>query len=172
MRARHSVNEGFGEEVYRKHGHSVNHQTLKTESALHHAQLLWQVEVHFRHFFQPFFPHFRSGAIFHHFPIFPHFWRSARIPIHPSCSSPPHLDGRNRAIVIAESLARVIAAIRITSACWRSYLALKTQNLVLIDPAFVALRFESRDWGSLVWYSFHVELRNGLREFNSVDCVR
>ena len=30
------------------------------------------------------------------------------------------LDGRNRARVIAESLARVIAAIRITSVCWRS----------------------------------------------------
>ena len=31
------------------------------------------------------------------------------------------LDGRNRAIVIAESLARVIAAIRIASVRWRSY---------------------------------------------------
>ena len=60
------------------------------------------------------------------------------------------LDGRNRAIVIAESLARVIAAIRITSVRWRSYLPLKTQKLVLVDPAFVALRFESRDWCSLV----------------------
>ena len=60
------------------------------------------------------------------------------------------LDGRNRAIVIAESLARVIAAIRITSIRWRSYLPMKTQTLVLIDPAFVALRFESRDWRSLV----------------------
>ena len=38
------------------------------------------------------------------------------------------LDGRNRARVIAESLARVIAAIRITSVRWRSYLPLKTQN--------------------------------------------
>ena len=35
------------------------------------------------------------------------------------------LDGRNRAIVIAESLARVIAAIRITSVHWQSYLPLK-----------------------------------------------
>ena len=60
------------------------------------------------------------------------------------------LDGRNRAMVIAESLARVIAAIRITSVRWRSYLPLKTQKLVLIDPAFVALLFESRDWPSLV----------------------
>ena len=77
------------------------------------------------------------------------------------------LDGRNRARVIAESLARVIAAIRITSVRWRSYLPLKTQNLVLVDPAFVALRFESRDWRSLVQYSFHVDLRNGLRELTA-----
>ena len=59
------------------------------------------------------------------------------------------LDGRNRARVFAESLARVITAIQITSVRWRSYLPLKTQNLV-VDPAFVALRFESRDWRSLV----------------------
>ena len=38
------------------------------------------------------------------------------------------LDGQNRAIVIAESLERVCAAIRITSVRWRSYVALKTQN--------------------------------------------
>ena len=60
------------------------------------------------------------------------------------------LDGRNRARVIAESLARIIAAIRITSVRWRSYLPLKTRNLVLVDIAFVVLRFESRDWRSLV----------------------
>ena len=41
------------------------------------------------------------------------------------------LDGRNRARVIAESLARVIAAIRFTSVRWRSYLPLKTQSLAL-----------------------------------------
>ena len=35
------------------------------------------------------------------------------------------LDGRNRAIVIAESLARVIAAIRIASVRWSSYLLSK-----------------------------------------------
>ena len=44
----------------------------------------------------------------------------------PSHSIPPPdsllLDERNRAIVIAESLARVIAAIRIASVLWRSYL--------------------------------------------------
>ena len=59
-------------------------------------------------------------------------------------------DGRNRAIVIAESLARVIAAIRITSVRRQSYLPLETQNFVLVDPAFLVLRFESRDWCSLV----------------------
>ena len=67
-----------------------------------------------------------------------------------------------KAIVIAESLARVVAAIRITSVRWWSYLPLKTQKLVLSDPAFVVPRFASRDWRSLVQDSFHVELRNGL----------
>ena len=38
------------------------------------------------------------------------------------------LDGRNRARVIAESLARVIAAIRIASVRWRSYLPPKHRN--------------------------------------------
>ena len=53
------------------------------------------------------------------------------------------LDGRNRAIVIAESLARFIVAIRIASVRWRSYLPPKTQKLVITDLAFVVLRFES-----------------------------
>ena len=44
-----------------------------------------------------------------------------------------NLDQRNRERVIAESLARVIAAIQITSVRWRSYLPLKTQNSVLVD---------------------------------------
>ena len=39
--------------------------------------------------------------------------------------SPGSLDGRNRAIAIAASLARVIAAIRIASVRWRSYLPRK-----------------------------------------------
>ena len=47
-------------------------------------------------------------------------------------------------VVIAEALARVIAAIRVTSTRWRSYLPL-IEKLVLVDPAFLALRFESRD---------------------------
>ena len=41
---------------------------------------------------------------------------------------------------------------RIASARWSLGLIspAKTQDLVLIGPAFVALRFESRDWRSLV----------------------
>ena len=38
------------------------------------------------------------------------------------------LDGQNHAIVIAESLARAIAAIRIASVCWRSYLPQKHRD--------------------------------------------
>ena len=88
----------------------------------------------------------------------------AAFPTCPTSKRLVALDGRNHARAIAESLARVIAAIRITSVRWRSYLPLKTQNLVLVDPAFVALRFEPRDWRSLLEYSFDVNLGNGLRE--------
>ena len=38
------------------------------------------------------------------------------------------LDGRTRAIVVAESLARVIAAIRVTSVRWQSYLLPKHRH--------------------------------------------
>ena len=69
------------------------------------------------------------------------------------------LAGRNRAIVIAESLARVIAAIRIAAVCWRSYLPPPTQRLVLRDLVFVVLRLRS-----FVQHSFHVKLQNGVRE--------
>ena len=83
------------------------------------------------------------------------------------------LDGRNRAIVIAEALARVIVAIRIASVHWRSYLPPEAQKLVLTrDPAFVVLRFGSRDWRPFVQHSFHVELRNGLREMTSAGPKR
>ena len=37
-------------------------------------------------------------------------------------------DGRNCAIVIAEALGRVIAAIQITGVRWQSYFPSKTQN--------------------------------------------
>ena len=47
------------------------------------------------------------------------------------------------------------------------YLHLKTQNLFLVGPALVALRFEWRDWRSVVQCPFHVELRNGLRELTA-----
>ena len=48
-------------------------------------------------------------------------WDSAEYTLHT-------LDGRNRAIVIAESLARVITAIRIASVRWPSYLPPKHRN--------------------------------------------
>ena len=51
-------------------------------------------------------------------------WRKWQCRIQPLGS----LDGRNRAIVIAESLARVIAAIRIASVRWWSYLNLRAEN--------------------------------------------
>ena len=71
------------------------------------------------------------------------------------------LDGRNRARVIAESLARIIAAIRITSVRWRSYLPLKTQNLVLVDPAFIALRDSNRAIG-VHWCSIRSKWTCGM----------
>ena len=49
----------------------------------------------------------------------------------------------------AASLARVSAMIGITIVHWRSYLS-RTQTLVLRDPVFFALRFESYDWGACV----------------------
>ena len=80
-----------------------------------------------------------------------------------------HLDGRNRAIVITESLARFIAAIRVTSVPWRSYLPLKTHYLVLLDPEFVALRFESRD---LAFVGVVFVPRGTAEWLARVDCVR
>ena len=59
------------------------------------------------------------------------------------------LDGRNRAMVIAESLAGVIVAIRIASVRWRSYFP-PPQKLVLTDLAFIVLRFESHNWRSFI----------------------
>ena len=59
----------------------------------------------------------------------------------------------------AKSLARVIAeslAIELSQRFESQQRSLavispvKTQNLVLVDSAFLALRFESRDWRSLV----------------------
>ena len=78
-----------------------------------------------------------------------------------------NLDVRNRAIAIAESLARVIAAIGIIGDRWQSYFPPKTQKSVLVDLAFVVPPFKSGDWHPFVQCSFHVELRNGLRELTT-----
>ena len=79
------------------------------------------------------------------------------------------VDGRNRARVIAESLARVIAAIRITSVRLAVISPAKNTEFGprrVVDPALVAIGLESRDWRSLE-YSFHVGLRKGLRELTA-----
>ena len=74
------------------------------------------------------------------------------------------LDGRNRAIVIAESLARVIAAIRITSVRWRSYLPPKTE----FGPRGPCVRCAAIRIARLAFIdSFHADLRNGLRELTA-----
>ena len=57
---------------------------------------------------------------------------------------------QNRVRVIAESLARVIAAIRITSVHWRSYLPPKDRKLVLIARAFVVLLRGTAEWPARV----------------------
>ena len=67
--------------------------------------------------FPCFFPFQGSPCFFESFSFWPRDFR-ARI-----------LDGRNGARVIAESLARVIAAIRIASVRWRSYLPPKHRTL-------------------------------------------
>ena len=36
---------------------------------------------------------------------------------------------------------------------------------------FVVLRFESRDWRSCLSHSFHMELRNGVRDLTIGDCA-
>ena len=49
------------------------------------------------------------------------------------------LDGRNRAIVVAESLARVIVAIRIASVRWRSYLPPKHSHRPCVRCAAIRI---------------------------------
>ena len=90
-------------------------------------------------------------------------------PLQPSLSKlgahhGPQLRWANPAIVIAEMLARVISP-RFNSLAFVGGIGdtPQTQKLVLIDPAFVVLRFESRDWRSFVQHLFHTELRNGQR---------
>ena len=77
------------------------------------------------------------------------------------------LDGRNRARVIAESLARVIAAIRITSVRWRSYLSLKPQKFGPRRPCVRCTAVRIARLAFVGECSFHVDLRNGLRELKA-----
>ena len=77
------------------------------------------------------------------------------------------MDRQNRAIGVAESrLARV--APRLESLAFVSaHISPQNTETVLIDPAFVVVRFESCDWRLFLQHSFHVELRNGLRELTA-----
>ena len=79
------------------------------------------------------------------------------------------LDGQNRAIVVAESIARVIAAIRITGIRLLSYLFPKHRHSIWSLETLRSLRcaVESRDWRACVQHSFHMELRKGLRELTA-----
>ena len=69
----------------------------------------------------------------------------------------PGLNGRTRAIVIAESQARVIAAIRIMGG------HISLQNTA-VSPYRPCVRCAAIQIARFVQHSFHVELRNGRRE--------
>ena len=78
------------------------------------------------------------------------------------------LDGRNRARVIAESLARVIAAIRITSVRWRSYLPLKTES----GPRRPCVRCVVLQIARLAFVGVACVLRGAAEWPARIDCVR
>ena len=75
------------------------------------------------------------------------------------------IDGQNSAIVIAESLARVIAAIRITSVCgWRSYLPPK-HRIGPHRPCVCCVAIRSVRLAFIRVTLFHMKvLRSGQRE--------
>ena len=83
------------------------------------------------------------------------------------------IDGRNRAITIAESLARVIAAIRIASVRWRSYLPQKTES----SPHRPCVRCAAIRIARLAVHSFNVRstwscgmaCESWLRSLNASD---
>ena len=83
------------------------------------------------------------------------------------------LDGRNRATVFAELLARVVAAIRLVFVGGHIS-PLKTQNLVLVDPSRSLLRDSNRAI-CVRWSSIRLTLNCGmscescLRSLNTSD---
>ena len=78
---------------------------------------------------------------------------------------PRNLDGRNRARVTAESLARVVAAIRITSVRWWSYLPPKHGDWSQRPCVRLsAIRIAHSAFVGSVFVPQCMELRNGLRE--------
>ena len=78
------------------------------------------------------------------------------------------LDGRNHAIVIAESLARVIAAIRIASVCWRSDIPQNTQ----ISPHRPCVRCAAIRIARLALTRLTSVSRGTAEWLARVDCVR
>ena len=79
------------------------------------------------------------------------------------------LDGRNRARVIAESLARVIAAIRITSVRWQSYFHPKNTEL---GPRRPCGRCAAIRIARLVFVGVVFVPRGTAEWLARVDCVR
>ena len=77
------------------------------------------------------------------------------------------LDGRNRVIVIAESLARVIAAIRITSVRWQSYLPRNTE----FGPRRLCVRFATIRIARLAFVGVVLAPRGTAEWLARVDCV-
>ena len=75
--------------------------------------------------------------------------------------------GWAKTCIVNRRVLESVAPIQITSICWRPHLP-EAQELVLIDPALVSLRFESRDWRSFVQHSVSVEMQNGLRELTAL----
>ena len=79
------------------------------------------------------------------------------------------LDGRNRAIVTAESLARVFAVIRITSVRWRSYLPHKNTEF---GPCRPCVRCTAIRIAQLVFVGVVFIPRGTAEWLARVDCVR
>ena len=67
----------------------------------------WKIGLifHFFGIFRPFFPHFRSGQIFHVFPFFSHFCRSARFPL---CSRPARLQHYGYILAVPPELEKIL----------------------------------------------------------------
>ena len=79
------------------------------------------------------------------------------------------LDVRNHTMGFAESLARAVTAIRIISIRWQLYSLppppkhRDCSSMSFIDPAFVALRFESRNWRAFTQHAVLVLVQHAVK---------